>query len=202
MLNIWTLTNLIPSKCVNSVISLFASLGTLCSQRLVTLQILQVLIESICKQNLTAATSLTTLHLHDHLPSRHFLFLGLKLLSATLHSLYLGLMPGLLCFPFLPLAVCNVGHDFHALFHLLLLLVMSPLVVVFDFLLVYFLLLFYQTLLQPFFEGSLTLLLLMLFLKPLMLLLPQLLLLLESLSYEFALFPLVHAMGSILVLFV
>jgi len=147
-----------------------------------SLQILHVLIESVCKHDLTTSGALSALHLHNHLPSGHLLLLRFKFLSTTLHAVNFLLVSGLLCFSFLPLAIRNVGHDFHALLHFLLLFIDSLFLEVLDLLLVAFLLLLDQALLEPFFEGTLTLFLLVFLFKAFMLLFPQLLLLLESLG--------------------
>ena len=165
------------------------------------LQIFQILIETVSEQDL-AASSLSALHLHHSLTPGHLLLLSLETLSTLFHLFEFALVPRLLCFPFLPLTVGNVRHDFHVFFDLLVLLVFSLLVKIFDFFLVQFFLLFDEALLKPVFESSLAFFILVLFLKTLVLFFAQFLLPFEGLCDKFAFLPLVHTLGPLLVFLV
>ena len=121
-------------------------------------------------------------------------------LFVLLHLLKLLRVPALLDFPLIPIAISNVTHDFHALLDLGLFLIDSLLVVFLDLGLETLLLSLDQTLLQLFLERTLALLLVMLFLKVLMFLLSKFFLLLQGLSDKLVLFPLAHAMSSLLIL--
>ena len=165
------------------------------------LQIFQILIKTVSEQDLPAS-SLSALHLHHSLTPGHLLLLSLETLSTLFHLFEFALVPRLLCFPFLPLTVGNVRHDFHVFFDLLVLLVFSLLVKIFDFFLVQFFLLFDEALLKPVFESSLAFFILVLFLKTLVLFFAQFLLPFEGLCDKFAFLPLVHTLGPLLVFLV
>ena len=76
--------------------------------------------------------------------------MSFEFLSTALHLLELLLVSALLSFPLFPLAISNIGHDFHALLDLGLFLIDSLLVVFLDLCLETLLLSLDQTLLQPF----------------------------------------------------
>ena len=165
------------------------------------LELLKVLVQPVSQQDLSTA-ALSALHLHDHLSTSHLDLLLLHSLATFLHLLDLLLVTSLLGLALLPLLVGDACHDFHRLLGLFLLLVNHFLIVIYDLLLVFLSMLFDQTLLEPIFEGLVSFLLLDLFLEALSLLLSQLGLLLECLLDKLALFPLVHAMASLLVLLI
>ena len=136
--------------------------GTLSPTLVCLFKLFQVLVKSISQQDLTS-TTLTPLHLHDHLASGHLDLLLLHTLTAFFHASNLFAVTSLLSLPLLPLLVCDSSHDLHALLGLLLFIINASLLVIFNLLLVGFTLLFHQTLLQPVFECFVALLLLDLF---------------------------------------
>jgi len=144
-------------------------------------QLFQVLVESVCEKNLSAAT-LSTLHLHNHLTACHPDLLLLHALTSLFHLLHLFLVSALFSLALLPLFVCDARHDLHAFLRLLLFFIHLLLLEVLYLLLVLFLLLFDQTLLQPVFECFVPFFLLDLFLEAFLLFYAELLLFLECLS--------------------
>ena len=142
------------------------------------------------------------LHFHDELTALHLDLLIFHALSSLLHLIDLFLVARLLCLPLLPFLVSNTCHDLHRFLLLLLLLFHLPLVVIFNFLLVRLSLLLDKTLLQPVFEGLVALLRFDFLMESLSFLLTQHLLFFEGFAHELLLLPLVHAMCSLLVLFV
>ena len=165
------------------------------------LKLLQILVQSIGQQDLSAST-LSPLHLHDHLASGHLDLLLLHALPPLLHLVDFLFVATLFSLPLLPLFVSNACHDLHTLFGLFLLFVDASLLVVFDLLLVSLTLLLHQALLQPVFECLVALFLLNLLVQALGFLLSEQLLLLEGLADKLLFFPLVHAMRPLLVLLV
>ena len=175
--------------------------STLCSILVGHVELLQVFVETVCEQNLST-TTLSSLHLHDHLAASHLNLLLLHPLTALLHLLDLLLVARLLSLSLLPLFVGDTGHDLHRLLRLLLLLFHLALFHILDLLVISLALLLLHTGLQPILEGEVTLLLFVDFNESFSLLLSELVLLFECLGDQLALFPLVHAMGTLLVLLV
>ena len=183
---------------MSAVLATTTRFGTLSTILVCHVQLFQVLIESIGKQNL-ATTALSSLHLHDHLPSLHFDLMFFHLLAAFLHLVDLLFVASFFCFSFFPLFVGDSSHNLHRFFGFFLLFINVSFLMRFNLLLVSISLLLDQTLLQPPFECLIAFLLLDLFLKPLVFLLTKLMLFLKRLSDKFALFPLVHFVGPVLV---
>ncbi len=121
------------------------------------------------------------------------------LLASLFHLFDLLFVTRFFGFALFPLFVGDTSHNFHRVFGFFLLFINLTLVMSFDLFLVCISLLLNQTLLEPMLESFVAFFLLDLLMKSLLLFLPQLMLLFECLRDKFALLPLVHEMGTILV---